>query len=373
MTEHLDAQKAWTQQELDEIKSFNLRMDQRITAIAEATLEAKSIATAARIRAEDDDSALTLDMEERVESIEERMACQSQEITHAIDYHPQFIDLDEKISNLESHMDGNFESLTDKTEGLEEELDSLKKKMEAFDQRMEAFDQRMEAFDKRIATLEGKIEGLTATVGSHRNFLHCREYEEIIVVGKYVPGQGYVVPEQHPSFVRDFLKLALDENVSKLIQLLAFYRTREFEYWEDAEDLDDSSDDDLVRHTTPPNLEAAAWRFRNTAMRVLASHLGLNYDEIMRLHQARVAAKQSKASKRQQKSSGDWQRQSPGKVQKRLEVPGTGSSEESQAASLPCHFIPHSAVPATSTTETASTPSRSKEQEVVKAEADDEA
>ena len=102
-------------------------------------------------------------------------------------------------------MDGNFESLTDKTEGLEEELDSLKKKMEAFDQ-------RMEAFDKRIATLEGKIEGLTATVGSHRNFLHCREYEEIIVVGKYVPGQGYVVPEQHPSFVRDFLKLALDEN-----------------------------------------------------------------------------------------------------------------------------------------------------------------
>ena len=80
MTEHLDAQKAWTQQELDEIKSFNLRMDQRIAAIAEATLEAKSIATAARIRAEDDDSALTLDMEERVESIEERMACQSQEV-----------------------------------------------------------------------------------------------------------------------------------------------------------------------------------------------------------------------------------------------------------------------------------------------------
>ena len=121
----------------------------------------------------------------------------------------------------------------------------------------------------------------------------------------------------------------------------------------------------------PPNLEAAVWRFRNTAMRVLASHLGLNYDEIIRLHQARVARKQAKASKRQQSSSGKGQRQRLGKMQKRSEVPD--NVEISQGASLPCRLGPHSAVPAASTTETASACSRAQGQETVEAPADDKA
>ena len=79
--EQFNTQMKRTEQELDGIKSFNLRVDQRIATIAGAALEAKNIAIAARKRAEEEDEPiLTLDMEERLEALEDTMARQSQQV-----------------------------------------------------------------------------------------------------------------------------------------------------------------------------------------------------------------------------------------------------------------------------------------------------
>lgn len=132
--------------------------------------------------------------------------------------------------------------------------------------------------------------------------------------------------------------------VSILTRLLAFYGTQGHEYWEDSDnDSDSSTDDDLDQPSGPSSLEDSVRRHRETAMRTLASYLGLNFDEIKRLHQARVvrnqAKKQSKASKRQQaaSSTSEGQQHRSSKFRKTSEIPDS----EQQSESIPARRLPH--------------------------------
>ena len=124
-------------------------------------------------------------------------------------------DLEEDFDLLKKEVEALKEkvvALAKRTDALEKRMDALEKRMDALEKRMDALEKRMGALEKRFDALEGKVESLTAAVVSQRNFLRCREHEEINIVGKYVPGQGYLVAQEHPSFVRDFLKLVSDEN-----------------------------------------------------------------------------------------------------------------------------------------------------------------
>lgn len=142
--------------------------------------------------------------------------------------------------------------------------------------------------------------------------------------------------------------------VSTLTGLLAFYRTRGYEYWKDS---DDPSDDiDLDCPSVLSSLEEAVRWCRGTAMRTLASHLGLNYDEIMRLHRARVARdasrRQSRAGKRRDvdPSSSGGRRNRSSKVQRRSEIPDTEEpSESTSGRGLPHRPVPRVAAQASTT------------------------
>lgn len=252
----------------------------------------------------------------------------------------KFADMDEKLETLEADMNERFEQLSSE-----------------MNERFERVDQRFERMDQRFERMEKEFNGFR---NEQKNFLRCREHEEIKPVGVLLPDRGYVFPPGYPTFVRDFLKLASDEKgirffnvpslfinscllamgtVSSLAALLAFYSTKGYEDWGEAEDSPHSSedDDDLEKPLTRPfSLQDAVRRYREIAMRTLASHLGLNFDEIMRLRRHRVARnrsrEQSKASKRQAVafSSGD-KRQRLSKFENRSEIPDSKESSESMS------------------------------------------
>lgn len=114
--------------------------------------------------------------------------------------------------------------------------------------------------------------------------------------------------------------------MATLTRLLAFYETLGYEHWGEYDYEAPSVDEDLDNMPAPRNLGEAVQRYRTMAMRTLAMHLNLNYDEIIRLRRARMvrqsARKQRKASKRQhaQLSSADRQPPKSTKAPRRTEV-----------------------------------------------------
>lgn len=79
VTAKMDQHNKWVEGELQDTSSFNSRADQRIAMIAEATVEARSLAKDAKQEAESANHSLE-ELEQRLISLEETIENQSQQV-----------------------------------------------------------------------------------------------------------------------------------------------------------------------------------------------------------------------------------------------------------------------------------------------------
>jgi hypothetical protein len=137
---------------------------------------------------------------------------------------------------MNDNVDERFDRVDDRLDKLGEKIDDslstdVDEKCKTIDEKSDKLEPRIDdsqsCKDEKFQKRDEKLDVLEAMVHSQRNILRCREYELILPVGVRVPGQGFVIPRDHPQFVRDFLQLASDEK-GKSSFLLPLSRTQIF-------------------------------------------------------------------------------------------------------------------------------------------------
>lgn len=154
-----------------------------------------------------------MDLEERIVTLEadmdqkfDKMETNFNSLEHHVD--EKFAKVDEKFAFLEHHMQEKFARVDESFSRVDKRFVYLERHV---DEKFAKVDERLAKIEQRFDKIESELDQLRAFMSAQQNILRCREHEEIKAIGVLVPGRGFVMPLEHPTFVRDFLKLASDE------------------------------------------------------------------------------------------------------------------------------------------------------------------
>jgi len=219
-----------------------------------------------------------------------------------------------KLSNVNGTLSGRVGELSHEVQELKNEVHQVKSGLLDFGVRLE----RME-----------KVR---------MNGTKSRLYDKIEMFGKIVPGVGYQMPLYAPKNAGEFWKLKRDptaNNIRRLIYLVEFYNIDDYQHWhrtqsEDSmtSDKDDSQSDDGQSSSDSASselsLEEAVQRYPTQAVEKVATVLGLVEENFERAFKYR---------------------QSPRRIEKRLQPQGDRPTEDTKRQRLPLRPSPKAPKP----------------------------
>ena len=268
-------------------------------------------------------------------------------------------------------VDQRFDAVDQRFVAVDERFDAVDQRFDAVDQRFVAVDERFDAVDQQLAILKHNYE---QDRRRGFNYLSVTARATIQQLGIYDEAEDFLTPKYFPPTVRHFWKLKLPEKcesyfshlatmliraiVGTLVYLVKFYGIKGHQYW--VEEDHNAESDESSQHR--PSMENAVRLNPDDALRALAGHLGLNYEQISKnmkkmdnfwhadrrpaakhgRHDSKDSAepvKRRRPSPGHEDETGSSQGQDPGPkpsvpldvlVHKRTSTPSTRNSEQSR-------------------------------------------